>query len=73
MPQQRMSDFRVDHRVIAVKLTPAMQKIAEEVVTLQAKYNKLEEVEQHRQFRAFKEMIRSKTVNETMDAIENGP
>lgn len=73
MPQQRMSDFKVDHRVIVVEPTLTMFTIAKEIAALQAKYNKLEEVEQRRQFRAFKEMIRSKAANETMDAIEKGP
>lgn len=73
MPQQRLRDFKVDHRVIVVEPTPAMRKIAEEVEALQAKYSKLEEVEQRRQFRAFKEAIRSKTEDKVMDAIEHGP
>lgn len=73
MPQQRLRDFGVNHRVIVVEPTPAMYKIADEIAALQAKYQKLEEVEQRRQFRAFKESIRSKAANDVMDEIEHGP
>lgn len=73
MPQQQRRNFGVNHRVIVVEPTPAMYKIADEIAALQAKYQKLEEVEQRRQFRAFKEAIRSKAESNVLDEIENGP
>lgn len=67
MPQQRLRDFGVDHRVIVVEPTPAMRKIAEEVEALQTKYRELEEAEQRRKFHAFKQMIRTSATERIHD------
>ena len=75
MPQQKLSDFKVDHRVITVTPTPAMQVIADEIAALQVKYRELEEVEQRRQFHAFKQLIRTRTedrVHNELHAVFEG-
>lgn len=62
---QKPSDYHVDHRVIVVEPTPAMQKVSAEIAvlqealaTLQAKYRELEETQQRLQLNRFKNAIR---------------
>lgn len=76
---QRLSDYHVDHRVIVVEPTPAMQKVGAEIAALQealavlqAKYRELEETEQRRQFHAFKQVIRENADRAYTKFLHNG-
>lgn len=62
MPKKRLCDFPIDHRLMVVEPTPAMQKLADEISALQAKYRELEEVEQRRQLRSYQAILRENAV-----------
>lgn len=63
MSKTDYTNFRPDHRMMRIPMTPKMRAIAEEIADLQAQYSALEEVEQRRALHACLKGVRERAVD----------